>query len=107
MKFNSTLEFNTICDVSKHIIPIQTNSDNQAKRSRVSEASLSSISIEMPPHIIEKQKSAINGYLNYDAKVFIQQARQGWHLIVLGLYPISNDCEGENIDAAIFSQLTC
>jgi hypothetical protein len=49
----------------------------------------------MPPHLIEKQKMAINGFFNYDATVFIQQARQGWHLIVLGLYPIANDCEGK------------
>lgn len=44
----------------------------------------------MPPHIaIEKQKLAINGFFNVDAKMFTQRARQGWNLFVLELYPLS------------------
>ena len=106
-------------DVSN--ISQQTN----AKRSRqqsprdlsLSENALSSCSVDIPPHILEKQKSAINGIFNVDARMFIQHARRGWNLIVLGLYPISNDYEGkigatENhmlnlLDPAIFPEKKC
>jgi len=73
-----------LCDISNL-------SDHCSKRSRIDSLSSNGIlplSVTMPPHLIEKQKKAINGYFNYDATIFIQQARQGWHLIVLGLYPI-------------------
>ena len=87
------------------------------RESPLSENGLSSCSVDMPPHIIEKQKSAINGIFNVDARMFIQRARRGWNLIVLGLYPISNDYEGKigaterhmlNIlDPAIFPEKKC
>jgi len=63
------------------------------KRSRHEEYATQNVDI--PLHLIERQKSAINGDFNIDATVFIQAPSQCRRLIVLGLYPIANDYEGK------------